>query len=76
MYWIAPNELLEAEGFEVLLVDTRQLAQAPGRNKKADAEDSQWIQRLQERTIRGLWSRRPRGRAAKLFADALHAPTL
>ncbi len=46
VYWIAPHEVLEAEGFEVLLVDTRQLAQVPGRNKKTDPEDCQWIQRL------------------------------
>ena len=26
VYWIAPHEVLEAEGLEVMLVDTRQLA--------------------------------------------------
>ena len=26
VYWIAPHEILEAEGLEVVLVDTRQLA--------------------------------------------------
>src|SRR5579862_2394357 len=26
VYWIAPHEILEAQGLEVLLVDTRQLA--------------------------------------------------
>jgi transposase len=46
VYWIAPHEVLEAEGFGVLLVDTRQLAQVPGRDKKTDPEDCQWIQRL------------------------------
>jgi transposase len=46
VYWIAPHEVLEAEGFEVLLVDTRQLAQVPGRNKKTDPVDCEWIQRL------------------------------
>jgi len=46
VYWIAPHEVLEAQGFEVLLVDTRQLAQVPGRNRKTDPVDSQWIQRL------------------------------
>jgi transposase len=34
VYWIAPHEVLEAEGLEVLLVDTRQLARVPGRDKK------------------------------------------
>jgi transposase len=46
VYWIAPHEVLEAEGLEVLLVNTQQLAQVPGRNKKTDPEDCQWIQRL------------------------------
>lgn len=46
VYWIAPHEVLEAEGLQVLLVDTRQLAQVPGRNKKTDPVDCEWIQRL------------------------------
>ena len=46
VYWIAPLEVLEAEGLEVLLVDTRQLARVPGRNKKTDPTDCEWIQRL------------------------------
>jgi transposase len=46
VYWVAPHEVLEGEGFEVLLVDTRQLAQVPGRNKKSDPADCEWIQRL------------------------------
>jgi len=46
VYWIAPHEVLEAEGLEVLLVDTRQLARVPGRNKKSDPLDCEWIQRL------------------------------
>jgi transposase len=46
VYWIAPHEVLEAEGLEVILVDTRQLARVPGRNKKTDPTDCEWIQRL------------------------------
>jgi transposase len=46
VYWIAPHEVLEAEGFELLLVDTRQLARVPGRDKKTDRLDCEWIQRL------------------------------
>jgi transposase len=46
VYWIAPHEVLEAKGFELLLVDTRQLARVPGRNKKTDRTDCEWIQRL------------------------------
>ena len=46
VYWIAPHEVLEAEGLEVVLVDTRQLARVPGRDKKSDPLDCEWIQRL------------------------------
>jgi transposase len=46
VYWVAPHEVLEAESLEVLLVDTRQLARVPGRNKKTDPTDCEWIQRL------------------------------
>ena len=46
VYWIPPHEVLEAHGFEVKLVDTRQLALVPGRNKKTDPKDCAWIQRL------------------------------
>jgi transposase len=46
VYWVAPHEVLEAAGFEILLVDTRQLARVPGRNKKTDPVDCEWIQRL------------------------------
>jgi transposase len=46
VYWIAPHEVLEAQGLKVLLVDTRQLAQVPGRDPKTDPTDCEWIQRL------------------------------
>src|SRR6059058_158846 len=46
VYWMAPHEVLEAHGLKVLLVDTRQLAQVPGRDKKTDPTDCEWIQRL------------------------------
>ncbi len=46
VYWIAPHEVLEAQGLQVLLVDTRQLARVPGRDKKTDPRDCEWIQRL------------------------------
>ena len=45
-YWIAPHEVLEGQGLQVLLVDTRQLARVPGRDKKSDPTDCEWIQRL------------------------------
>ena len=46
VYWIAPHEVLEAEGLEVWLVDTRQMARVPGRDQKSDPSDCEWIQRL------------------------------
>src|SRR6516165_5124284 len=45
IYWIALFELLEACGFEVLLVEPRQSRHAPGR-PKSDVLDCQWLQRL------------------------------
>jgi len=45
VYWIAPHEVLEAHGLEVVLVDTRELGRVPGR-KKTDRRDCEWIQRL------------------------------
>ena len=45
VYWIAPHEILEAHGFAVVLVDTRQVGRVPGR-KKTDRRDCEWIQRL------------------------------
>src|SRR5215475_8375715 len=43
VYWIAPHEVLEGHGLEVLLVNTRELARVPGR-KKTDRVDCKWIQ--------------------------------
>lgn len=45
VYWIPLYDLLESQGFEVLLVDPRQITRAPGR-PKTDKEDAQWIRRL------------------------------
>ena len=45
VYWIAVQEVLEARGLKVLLVDSRALARAPGRTK-TDRQDCQWVQRL------------------------------
>ena len=44
VYWIPLHELLEERGFEVLLVNARQLKNVPGR--KTDMHDCQWIQQL------------------------------
>jgi transposase len=45
VYWIAPFEILERHGFEVVLTNTRELARVPGR-KKSDNIDCRWQQRL------------------------------
>jgi transposase len=45
VYWIPPHEVLERQGLEVVLVNTRELARVPGR-KKTDRVDCKWIQRL------------------------------
>lgn len=44
VYWIPLHELLEERGFEVLLVNARQLKNVPGR--KTDMRDCQWLQQL------------------------------
>jgi transposase len=45
VYWIPLFELLERQGFQVILVDPRQTRHAPGR-PKSDVLDCQWIRRL------------------------------
>ncbi|HHP1228868.1 TPA: IS110 family transposase, partial [Legionella pneumophila] len=44
VYWIPLYEILEEKGFEVKLVDARQVKNVSGR--KADVLDCQWIQQL------------------------------
>ena len=44
VYWIPLHELLEERGFEVLLVNARQLQHVPGR--KSNMRDCQWLQQL------------------------------
>jgi len=45
VYWIPLFEVLEARGFQALLIDPRQAQRAPGR-PKSDPRDCQWLQRL------------------------------
>lgn len=45
VYWIAPLEILEKHGFDVVLASTKEFANVPGR-KKTDRVDCKWIQRL------------------------------
>ena len=44
VYWIPVFQVLEERGFDVKLVDARQLKRVPGR--KTDVADSQWLQQL------------------------------
>jgi transposase len=45
VYWVPLYDLLESEGFGVVLVDPHQIRAAPGR-PKTDVKDCMWIQRL------------------------------
>lgn len=44
VYWIALYQILEARGFEVLLVNARDIKNVKGR--KSDVADCQWLQQL------------------------------
>jgi len=44
VYWIPVFEILEARGFEVLLVNARHVKNVPGR--KSDVSDAEWLQEL------------------------------
>jgi len=46
IYWIPVYELLEERGFEVLLVNARDVKNVPGR--KTDVNDAQWLQQLHQ----------------------------
>lgn len=46
VYWIPTYQILEAAGFEVLLVNSKHLKGVPGR--KTDVQDCQWLQHLHE----------------------------
>lgn len=65
VYWIPVFEILEAHGFEVLLVNARDVKQVPGR--KTDVNDAQWLQQLhQYGLLRGSF--RPREAVVQLRA--------
>lgn len=44
VYWIPVYDVLEARGFEVLLVNAKHVRNVPGR--KSDVKDCQWLQQL------------------------------
>lgn len=69
VYWIPVFELLEACGFEVLLVNARDVKTVPGR--KTDVNDAQWLQQLHQfGLLRGSF--RPHERIVHLRALLRH----
>lgn len=63
VYWIPLFEVLEARGFEVILVNARDVKNVPGR--KTDVNDAQWLQQLHEHGLLRA-SFRPREEIAQL----------
>lgn len=73
VYWIPVFEVLEARGFEVLLVNARNVKHVPGR--KTDVNDAQWLQQLhQHGLLRGSF--RPRDGVVQLRAYLRHRERL
>ena len=73
VYWIPVYEVLEAAGFEVLLVNARDVKHVPGR--KTDVNDAQWLQQLHEHgLLRGSF--RPREAVLGLRAYLRHRERL
>jgi len=69
VYWIPVFEILEERGFEVLLVNARDVKHVPGR--KSDVNDAQWLQQLhQHGLLRGSF--RPRDGVVRLRAYLRH----
>ena len=73
VYWIPIYEILEARGFEVLLVNARHLKNVPGR--KSDVSDCEWIRELHSvGLLRGSF--RPADAIVALRAYLRHRQTL
>ena len=73
VYWIPVVEILEARGFEVRLVNARDVKHVPGR--KTDVNDAQWLQQLhQHGLLRGSF--RPRDGVVRLRAYLRHRERL
>jgi transposase len=73
VYWIPVYEVLEARGFEVLLVNARDVKNVPGR--KTDVNDAQWLQQLHEHgLLRGSF--RPREQVVQMRAYLRHRERL
>jgi transposase len=69
VYWVPVFEILEARGFEVLLVNARDAKNVPGR--KTDVNDAQWLQQLHQYGLLRA-SFRPREGIARLRALLRH----
>jgi hypothetical protein len=91
VYWVAVQEILEREGFEVYLVNARGTKNLPGR--KSDVQECQWLMKLhtygllrnsfhppeQIRAVRTIWRQRDRcwpGRAADAEGAHYHECTV
>jgi len=73
VYWIPVFEILEAHGFEVLLVNARDVKTVPGR--KTDVNDAQWLQQLHQfGLLRGSF--RPSDAMVRVRAFVRHRETL
>lgn len=73
VYWIPVFEILEARGFEVLLVNARDVKNVPGR--KTDVNDAQWLQQLHQfGLLRGSF--RPADHVIRLRALMRHRESL
>ena len=73
VYWIPLYEILEARGFDVVLVNARHVKNVPGR--KTDVVDCQWLQELHSvGLLRGSF--RPTAAIAALRAYLRHRETL
>lgn len=73
VYWIPIYEILEARGFEVLLVNARHVKNVPGR--KSDVSDCEWLRELHSvGLLRGSF--RPADGIVALRAYLRHRQTL
>jgi transposase len=73
VYWIPVYEILEARGFEVLLVNARHIKNVPGR--KSDVSDCEWLRELHTvGLLRGSF--RPADAIVALRAYLRHRQTL
>lgn len=73
VYWVPVYDMLEQQGFEVLLVNARHIKNVPGR--KTDVIDCQWIQQLHSYgLLRGSF--RPKDNILKMRTLMRHRSTL